>query len=168
MSATAELIYPASYSTHGHQFFKGVPKPIGFDVAARLSSDPRFKISGMTSQAAVDAIALSSRPIGDELMAAIREAADGLDVDEEANFTATGKPNHHALSQALGFPVSPEERDRAMHLKSSPVEATKEDFTGKLETVETAPVAPKKPVIIIPKPKAPAVDPTTEGALTVS
>ena len=167
MSATAELQFPASYSTHGKQFFKGVPTEVSFDLAARLSQDQRFKISGMTSQAAVDALALVIRPEGDALMAAIREANDGLDIDDEANFTASGKPSHLALGQALGFPVSGEERDRAMRLKSSPVEAVKEAFIGKLEIAEGAAIGVARKPSIVVKPKAPAVDPTTEGALNV-
>ena len=161
MSATAKLIFPNSLMTHGTHFKKGVDTPVDYSLAAILKRDKRFEVAGLDTLEAVTAAARASRPEGSSLMAAIREAADGLDVDDESNFTASGKPSHLAVGAALGFPISADERDRAMGKAASPVATETEAFKGKLDAVEGAAPA-RKPLVVKTKP---AVDPTTEGAL---
>ena len=115
MSYTAELLPPLlSINTAGKMFKKGVPLPVDLAVAQKLAENPRFHVTGLHSRTAVEEAAYHARPKGEALMQAIRNAADRFDVDDDDNWDRIGKHSVHALSKALGYGISGEERDRAL------------------------------------------------------
>ena len=114
MVPEVELIQPARLNIDGVIYKRGERVPVEFDVAYQLAADPRFKVHGLDTRAAVEHREKQGRPLGDDLMQAIREAADELDPDDDASFDRLGKPAIAALSDALGYPVPKEERDRAL------------------------------------------------------
>ena len=113
MQTTVELLTPFRLNLQGVIYERGVETPVDFDTAVALSEDERFRVRGLNSREALDHAAKQTRPSGGELMDAIREAVDSLDEDD-ANYDRSGKPSVDALSRVLGYPVSVEERDRAM------------------------------------------------------
>ena len=115
MSYTAELLPPLlSINTAGKMFKKGVALPVDLPTAQKLAENPRFHVTGLHSRTAVEEAAYHARPKGEALMEAIRNAADRFDVDDDDNWDRIGKHSVHALSKALGYGVSGEERDRAL------------------------------------------------------
>ncbi|MGK9084918.1 hypothetical protein KXR64_16795 [Brucella intermedia] len=108
-----ELLRPRSLNTRGILFVQRVPREdIPVDIALELMEDERFKVTGIT---AADLAATGDKPRKKaDLHAAILDAIDELDVDDEDAFTASGKPHHLAISKVLGFDISAEERDAAM------------------------------------------------------
>ncbi len=167
MSPTAELLPPLLRLNDGGTVFKkGVPQPVSYDMARKLAASPRFKVTGLDTKEAVEAAALAARPKGEALLQAIRDAASDLDIDDDANFDRHGKPDHRALSDKLGFPVSAAERDRALGIgQRSASIGQLESADGRVEkkggvNIKRA-AAPAKAA---PAPE-PAVDPTTQGAI---
>lgn len=136
----AELVGPNRLNVGGELFVKGVPKSVDFQTAFSLKDNPRFKVTGLDTRAALEFKELSHRPEGDELLTAIRDAADALDVDDDESFDKQGKPAIAALSKALGYPIDKTERDRALAtVAKAPqaparvnVEEIKSAATGKL------------------------------------
>lgn len=118
---TVELIKPRRLSTHGFIFEKGVSRDdVPIDVALELAGSPRFKVTGLVGGHITRASDPAGRPKSSgELHAAIRSAADDLDVDDEDAFTASGKPHHLAISNILGYSVTAAERDAALDLGAS-------------------------------------------------
>ena len=136
MQPTAELLSPNSLATAGRTFKKGIPQPVDFDTAHLLEDNPRFKVTGLNTRAAVDHAAVASRPVGDELTLAIREAADGLNDDDDSSFDRNGHASHHAISLILGYPVTVHERDKAMGLIQKPERTRAAQPAGRLDTAE--------------------------------
>ena len=122
-----------------------------------LAHNPRFAIRDAV-QPPVKIVKKPGKPTGEALSAAIRSAADQLDPDNESHFTVNGKPECHALEEALGYAVTAAERDAAHGLKSS----------FKIKKVKLTPPAE------VPKPRSPrapavpATDPTTLNAIEVN
>ena len=114
MVPEVELIQPARLNIDGVIYKRGERVPVEFDVAYQLAADPRFKVHGLDTRAAVEHREKQGRPLGDDLMQAIREAADELDPDDDASFDRLGKPAIAAIGNALGYPITKEERDRAL------------------------------------------------------
>lgn len=97
------------------------------------------------------------------LHAAILDAADELNVDDEDAFDDKGKPSHTALSKALGYEVTAEEVDAAL--------AAAQKAAAERAPKPPADPKPKGGVRVVKnraqKPAPAAKDPTTEGALDV-
>jgi hypothetical protein len=134
MGPNAELLYPLSLNTSGTIFHKGVKTPVSQELARALNGDERFKVHGLDAREAVEDSAIAGRPMGDTLMEAIREAADGLDTDDDDNFDRGGKPSHHAIGMALGYEVTLAERDKALTPPLRSVERL--DTAGKIENTD--------------------------------
>ena len=113
MVPEVELIQPARLNIDGVIYKRGERVPVEFDVAYQLAANPRFKVHGLDTRAAVEHREKQGRPLGDDLMQAIRDAADDLSEDD-ANYDRLGKPAIAALSAALGYAITKEERDRAL------------------------------------------------------
>jgi len=187
MSYTAELLPPLlSINTAGKMFKKGVPLPVDLAVAQKLAENPRFHVTGLHSRTAVEEAAYHARPKGEALMQAIRNAADRFDVDDDDNWDRIGKHSVHALSKALGYGVSGEERDRALGqvepsvdpeavTRPRPAAGRLDTADGRVESTaaaragaltikrhgETATAKPKAPPPDIVEP-----DPSTAGAIS--
>lgn len=124
MQSKVTLQYPSSLHTHGMVFHKGVETPVSYEIARALKNNPRFQVAGLNSQAAVDAEALASKPRGEDLLREIRASiATFEDVDQ--NYDRAGKPCFRLLSNVLGYPVSPAERDAALEAPAEPVAPAK-------------------------------------------
>lgn len=182
MSATVELLPPLlSYNFGGTIFRQGVAQHVDYETARRLAENSIFKVHGLDNKDVAAAAARAARPQGEELDEAIREAADALDIDDPANFDRNDKPDHRAISEVLGYPINAFERDRALGYikragaaqgqldaadgaveKSAPV--SRSSITIKKAAVAKAAVEQKAPELV--KTEA-AVDPTTQGAVTV-
>ena len=90
-----------------------LPKTQAEDLVARgLAKWPEGEAAGSAA----------SKPSGEALNAAILEAAEALDPEED--FGADGKPNAKALASVLGYKISAEERDAAWDSRAD---------TGKLD-----------------------------------
>ncbi len=126
---TAELLKPATLHAYGRVWVRGEKEPIDNDLAAILEDNPRFRVRGFGTKDDDKAEAGPARPKGQALLAAIREAVDGLDVEDESSFTASGAPNVHAVSYALGYPVSRAELDKAMQTPAE-TPATDDDLVS--------------------------------------
>ena len=124
----AELIGPNRMNIGGHVFVKGEPEEVDMGVAFQLRENPRFKVTGLDTRAAVDFAEGEQRPSGAALHAAIIEAVDGLDIDDDASFDRLGQPAVPALSALLGYPISKDERDAA--LKAAPKVVHGDDARG--------------------------------------
>jgi len=184
MSATAELLPPLlSYNLGGIVFRQGVEAAVAYDMARVLAEKPNFKVTGLYTRDVVAAAARAARPQGEALDDAIRESANALDPDDDSNFDRNGKPDHRALSDKLGYPVDPFERDRALGYSKSlaPAQGQLDVAEGRVDRTE-APVsrasitikkaaASGKPASEQKAPEPvksePTVDPTTQGAVTV-
>ena len=158
---TAELIKPKSYNTAGRIWKQGEVVDITDEVAAELADNPRFAVRDAV-QPPVKIVKKQGKPTGEALSEAIRTAADQLDPDNESHFTVNGKPECHALEEALGYTVTAAERDAAYGLKSY-VKIKKVRLTppaeAKSETVSHLPAEEKA---------VPATDPTTLNAIEVN
>jgi hypothetical protein len=187
MTPTAELLYPARLNLGGVVFEKGIVKPVDFDLACTLNESPRFKVRGLNSREAIEHLKKEGRPVGEALTIAIREAADSLDEDD-ANYDRNGKPSHHAISTVLGYPITVNERDKALGLTMKAAPAGRlETADGNTEqpvrkgslTVTTRTSAEQKEAILkaakakdatagkgpVADPAEPEHDPSTEGAV---
>ena len=178
MSATATLQSPLSLSFKGTTYMKGVPVPVSFDTARELEGNPRFKITGLDTRAAVEDKAQNNRPMGDQLMDAIREAADGLGEDDD-NYDRNGIASTHAIGAALGYAISVPERDKALGItrkggaeqgQLDQAEAAVQRKPG-VTIKPRAPTESKEAILAAAKardalaPARPPVDPTTEGGV---
>ena len=123
-----ELIGPNRMNIKGHVFIKGEPEDVDMEMAFALRDNPRFKVTGLDTRAAVEFQEMERRPAGAGLFAAILEAQDRLDIDDDASFDRLGQPAVPALSALLGYPVSREERDAA--LKAAPKVVHGDDARG--------------------------------------
>ena len=130
----------------------------------RLAQDPRFKVKGLTTRDLVEHQEAQSRPRGKDLYDEIRTAADDLDVDNDDNFDRSGRPSVSALSAALGYPITAEERDAALAQKRAAAPAVEEELLN--SATDGAPPAPpaaarkpiKVPQVHVPaKPAEPSV-----------
>ena len=169
---TAELIKPKSYNHLGRIWKQGEVVEITEELAADLEDNERFRIRGFG--ASREARVASGKPKGrDELYEAVRDATDRLDIDNEAHFTVTGKPECAALQEILGYPVSASERDQAIGViaRKATVEAAEpKQPRFKIKKVHLTPPAPE-PLVEAKEPAAPAVpatDPTTLNAIEVN
>jgi hypothetical protein len=157
---TAELIKPKSYNTLGHIWRQGEVVEVTDEVAAILADNPRFAVRDAV-QTSAKIVKKPGKPTAEALSAAIRTAADQLDPDNERHSTVNGKPECHALEEALGYAVTAAERDAAYGLKSSfkikkkliPPAEVKSDTVSHLPAEEKA---------------VPATDPTTLNAIEVN
>ena len=132
-----ELVGPNRMNVNGHVFVKGEPEEVDIETALHLKDNPRFKVTGLDTREALEYREMQTRPQGRALYAAILEAQDRLDIDDDEAFDRQGKPSVAALSKVLGYPISKEERDAA--LKAAPKVAHEDD--GKALQVNTAEIA---------------------------
>ncbi|MCL4743844.1 MAG: hypothetical protein KJZ83_00365 [Burkholderiaceae bacterium] len=170
---TVKLLKPARLSTLGRIWERGVVvEDVDADTARKLDADPRFEVRGL----GLETIPKGSENSNDRpsskgaLYAAIREASDKLDVDDESNFTATGKPQVQAIEKILGYGISAQERDEALKTGASKGQVdTGEDKGGKKGGVVIKKVSSQKPAVPDGEDaKAEAgADPTTSGAVEV-
>ena len=109
-----ELLQPNRLNIGGTIYLKGVKTPVDMGTALDFDGNPRFKVTGLDTRAAVEHRERLGRPEGAGLLKAIREAADDLDVDDDTSFDRLGKPALAALAERLGYQVTKEERDRAL------------------------------------------------------
>jgi hypothetical protein len=167
MSLVAELQPPLlSYNFGGQIFKQGQALPVGVDVALKLAKIDVFKVTGLDTREAVEAVAQFHRPEGDELMQAIVDAQEDMDVTDESNLDKGGQLSVHALSAVLGYKITVEERNRALYPKTAPVSAAAPEALE--EAAEKTATPPRAPLVIPKKPAAkptPAEDPTTQGAI---
>lgn len=180
---TVTLKKPARLNAHGRTWERGVAVPVDLTTARLLAKNPRFEVNGLFE--ALDALAegktlddlgisetpdnedadvVETPPTPEDLFARIRAAADSLDVDNDDNFTADGKPTVAALEAILGEDITEEQRDAALTIPVA---------RGKLE-VEQKPAAPARPRAIKVKggkakaaAPAPAAPTTDEKAIEV-
>ena len=139
MPASATLRAPLLSLNYGGQMFKmGVTTPVSFEIARKLRHNPRFLVEGLDTAESVEDALIASRPESDDLMESIRDANDALDLDDDSNFDRHGKPDHRALSEKLGYPITPEERDRALGYDkvAKAAKAASAAPSGQLETAE--------------------------------
>lgn len=114
---TLELLYPATLTDAQGSWKQGEVVPVTNAIALHYEDNPRFKVRGIRLGAEERAVAqadLSIKPKGNALSEAIIAAADELDADDDANFDRLGKPAVAALSAALGFTITAEDRDAAL------------------------------------------------------
>ena len=149
---TAELIGPNRMNIDGKVYLKNKPVPIDMETAFSLANNPRFKVSGLTSREVVEFQEMQRRPREPDLLRAINEAADMLDVDDEDNFDRSGRPSVAALSKALGYPITKEERDAALNAVEKAPQAGKTD-------VEEIKKAAKQKLVVKSNPQAEAEEP---------
>ena len=100
-------------------YHRGVETEVTVATALRLAQDPRFMVKGLTTRDLVEHQEAQSRPRGKDLYDEIRTAADDLDPDNDDNFDRSGRPSVSALSAALGYPITAEERDAAIAQKGA-------------------------------------------------
>lgn len=185
---TAELLKPNRLNTQGRTWERGVPVPVDLTTARTLARNPRFQVNGLLE--AVEALAsgktleelgireapapaeieeeesgIEERDEGDggDLLARIRDAADGLDVDVEENFGPDGKPTVEALSAALGEEITAEQRDAALAppVKPGQLEAEPKPAAASSRTLRIKSGAKPRPR------KKPAAKPVAEKVVEV-
>jgi hypothetical protein len=113
-----ELLQLHRMNIDGKVFERGARYAVDVPTAVEFASNPRFRVHGLDMNAIALARAQAAqsdrKPAGELLRAAIADAADLLDVDDDSNFDRLGKPSVAALSKALGYEITIEERDAAM------------------------------------------------------
>lgn len=127
---TAELLKPVRLNYLGRIWEKGVREPIDNETAALLEDNPRFRVkgyAGASDRDDEDEVRVRRPKSKADLAVAIRAAVDELDVDDDANFTASGEPNHFAVSAVLGYQVTADDVSAAMKAKVKPAE-TEDDL----------------------------------------
>jgi len=167
----AELIGPNRLNIGGHVFINGEPEEVDMETAFQLRDNPRFKVTGLDTREAVVFKESQRRPSGAALYAAILEAQDQLDLDDDEAFDRHGRPSIAALTRILGYPISRDERDAA--LKAASKVAHGEE--GKAERVSPAEIAqhaaargePKPITIKRQNPSAPKETVADEQGVTV-
>jgi hypothetical protein len=115
---------PLRIFTQGYLFERNAPRDdIPMDVCRELLQDKRFKIDLVAGEAIRQPSQegkgdMKGRPgvLADRLDA-IRDAIADLNVDDDDNFTADGKPDARILTSMLGWQVTSEERDLALKPK---------------------------------------------------
>lgn len=177
---TVTLKKPARLNAHGRTWERGVAVPVDLTTARLLAKNPRFEVNGLFE--ALDALAegktlddlgisetpetedddVVETPPAADLFERIRAAADSLDVDNDDNFTADGKPTVAALEAILGEDITEEQRDAALTIPIG---------RGKLEA-EQKPAAARPRAIKVKGGKAkqataPATPTTDEKAIEV-
>ena len=154
-----ELIQPSRLNLDGKVYKRGERVPVDFDVAYELARNPRFKVHGLDTRAALEHREKQTRPLGDDLMQAIRDAADDLSEDDD-NYDRQGKPAVAALSAALGYPVTKEERDRAL----GGVVKAPQAGPGPIDTGAIKAAAEARKPLVLKKGQGKAADPHAEKA----
>ena len=158
MSATAELLPPLrSLKIGGEVFQRSKPKEVDYTFARKLDKNPRFKVTGLDTKEALEDALVAKRPEGELLMEAIREAVAGLDEGDE-NYDRAGKPSVSVISDSLGYPIDTADRDRALGYGKAARAAGKLD---EAEGAKTGGIVIRKKIVA-----GPAIDPTTQGAIT--
>lgn len=180
---TVKLIKPNRLNKGGVIWERGQEVPVDLETARSLLNDPRFEVIGLDDliakvQAEEAEKKVEAQPeekkgpvkpaSKGELYAAIRDAADQLDVDDEDNFTATGKPQVAALEKILGYDITAAERDAAMEAVApkGSLDAG-EDKGGKKGGVVIKRVSSQKSKDQTAPAENKANDPTTSGAVEV-
>lgn len=168
--ATLTLKKPRRLNIGGTVFHKGVPTEVSAELAAQLEDDDRF-VSGNGAEAKA---VRKKTPVKVKTVAEqIREAVEGLDKDDKANFTEDARPLASVVTKELGFRVTQTQIDKALNLKTKPVEkqkpkAEKDKLPAGnvkiLKKPEPKPDAPADPAAA-PAAAGDGVDPTTEGAI---
>ena len=128
-------------------YHRGVPREVDVQTALRLAQDPRFDVAGLTTRDLVEHQQMQSRPVDADLNAAIVDAIDALDVDDDANFDRSGRASVAAISGVLGYPITVEERDAATATPRVKLEAADEKPVGpaaraKIKVPQPAAAAP--------------------------
>lgn len=140
-----ELVGLHRLNVGGKVYEKGVKTPVDFAVAFALQNNPRFKVTGLDTRAALDYRETQHRPSGKELFDAINDANDRLDVDDDESFDRSGKPALDALARILGYPISREERDAALNAVEKAPQAPKQVDTEEIKAAAAAAAAAGKP-----------------------
>jgi hypothetical protein len=154
----AMLIGPASYSFQGKTMKRGVCFEVDKELARQFRADDRFKVSDSPIVMAKPGTRRRMRggdrepidtgsttvvdgpeDIGDDQPLTIREAADRLDIDDEDNFDADGKPAVAALSKLMGREVTADQRDKALGTPAAVVADTTRK--GSVKVIKKAPAA---------------------------
>jgi hypothetical protein len=125
--ATITLIGPRRLNIGGVLYTRGEMTEVEDHVAIGLEEDPRFKVRGISAGTPHSRLPspVPGKPMGDRLLAAINDAIADLEVDDDDAFDRNGKPSLLSLAAILGYPVSAQERDRAL---------AKQQSKGQLET----------------------------------
>jgi hypothetical protein len=134
----AELIGLNRLNVGGKVFEKGVKTPIDMPTALALAGNPRFKVTGLDTREALEFREMARRPTGQALYAAINDANDRLDVDDDQSFDGSGKPAVAALSHILGYPITKEERDAALKAVPKAPQAPSETNTDEIKDAAAA------------------------------
>lgn len=130
---------PRRINTRGILFVREVPvEDVPREIAEALEQDDRFKVKYDTSDVKTPSREEAIEAQEDEedgetdkrikpkgkaaLYAAINEAADQLDLDNESHFTKDGKPDARALSSILGWVVTSADRDAALKQVAPPTD----------------------------------------------
>ena len=110
------LKFPLTYTLPKHPtFHKGVKTPVPHELAVALDGNPNFDVELSVQAAGEVVVTKGKRPKSPaEVSVEILEAAAQLDVEDEASFTADGKPDARALTKILGWQVTSADRDEAM------------------------------------------------------
>lgn len=128
---------PRRINTKGILFVREVPvENVPRDIAEQLDADERFIVKFTAGDSVApereEAIeAQEDENTGEtgkrikpknaaERYAAINDAADQLDLDNDAHFTKDGKPDARALSSILGWVVTSADRDAALKTVAPP------------------------------------------------
>ena len=101
-----------------------------------------------------------------DLLRAINEAADELDIEDEENFDRGGRPSVYALSKALGYPITREERDAAMSAVARAPQATRVTSASEVKAAVEARTAEGRSTVTLPK-RAKAADEPAEQRVPV-
>jgi len=160
---TVTLLKPMRLNTRGIIFERGVPTDVSASLARELLNDPRFKVEGVIipdddDRPSTPPNAKVKPTDTATLYAEIRAAADQLDIENEENFTASGKPQVTALEKILGYDITAAERDAAMAevLRRGKVDAEEPAKKGGVRIISKNQAADKE-----------AKDPTTSEAVQV-
>ncbi len=89
------------------------------DTPELSEKDARALIDSGSAKAIESTTAQTSAPTGDQLLAAIRDAAASLDTDDESLWTNGGKPKTGALEAVLGFSITAAQRDEALEAEQA-------------------------------------------------
>jgi hypothetical protein len=117
MPSYATLLKPNSFTTMGITFQRGDRKEVSYTTARALYESGRFKVELDDREATMKELTdeRAGKPYDKvKRLQAIRDAIDELDPDDETNFRPDGSPDARALSAALGWMVTGEERDQAL------------------------------------------------------
>lgn len=172
---------PRSIMTLGVVFVREVPERVDAATARTLQVDDRFLVEFEPGETEVTGVVDAGVPVVrtkpesmTQRLQMIRDAADELSVDVEENFTSDGKPSAIALTKALGWQVTKEDRDRAMSISQANEQLAREKSGG--TTTHTGGVTIRRSARVEPLPLLDtgaaktgdqAEDPTIQGAVSV-